>query len=105
MRVAGTVYAYGWHVQPETIHPYNWHTKHFRLLSNAWVSPSPFDVERFKRMAETALAWLERGLWRVAPLINGVTSRQGLMQAVEDVTQHPDRIIKAAIGPKAGPVE
>ena len=105
VRVGGTVYAYGWHVQPETIHPYNWHTKHFTLLSNAWVSPVPFDVERFKRMAEVALGWLKRGLWRVDPLIKGITARRDLLSAIEQVTKHPDQIIKAVIGPEAGPVE
>lgn len=99
VRVGGTVYAYGWHVRPETIHPYAWHTKHYRLLSNAWVAPFPFDCDRFKRMAETAIRWLARGLWRVDPLIGGLTRREDLMSAVEQVTHHPDQIIKAVIAP------
>jgi len=86
-------------VSPETINPYTWHTKHFRLLSNAWVAPFPFDVERFKRMAEVALRWLERGQWRVAPLVKGITAREDMMSAIEQVTEHPDQIIKAVIGP------
>jgi len=105
VRTGGTVYAYGWHVSPETINPYTWHTKHFRLLSNAWVASSPFDTERFKRMAEVAIRWLERGLWRVAPLVKGITAREDLMLAIEQVTKHLDQGIKAIIGPKAGPVE
>jgi len=105
VRVGGTVYAYGWHVHTETISPYNWHTKHFKLLSNAWVAQNPFDTERFKRMAETAIKWLERGLWRVDPLIKDIISIENLMTAVELVTRHPDKIIKAVIGPKSSPVE
>jgi L-iditol 2-dehydrogenase len=105
VRVGGTVYAYGWHVQPETINPYVWHTKHFRLLSNAWVAQSPFDTERFKRMAETSIRWLERGLWRVDPLIKSITAIEDLMSVVELVTKHPEQIIKAVIGPKSGPAE
>ena len=104
VRPGGTVYAYGWHVQPETIRPYNWHTKYFRLLSNAWTAPFPFDVERFKRMAETAIRWLERGLWRVDPLIKGITARADLAWAIEQVTKHPDEVVKVVIGPEAGPV-
>jgi threonine dehydrogenase-like Zn-dependent dehydrogenase len=105
VRTAGTVYSYGWHVQPETINPYNWHTKHFRLLSNAWTANTPFDTERFKHMAEISIKWLERGLWRVDPLIKGITGIDNLMSSVELVTKHPDQIIKAIIGPKSGPVE
>jgi len=105
VRAGGTVYAYGWHVRPETINPYIWHTKNFRLLSNAWVAHFPFDRERFKRMAETAIRWLERGLWRVDPLIKGITARKDLMSGIEQVTKHPDKVIKVIIGPKAGPVE
>jgi len=101
VRVGGTVYAYGWHVRPETINPYIWHTKHFRLLSNAWVANSPFDRERFKRMAETSIHWLERGFWRVDPLIKDITARENLMEAVEQVTKHPEQVIKVVIGPKA----
>ena len=52
-----------------------------------------------------ALGWLKRGLWRVDPLIKDITARQDLMWAIEQVTRHPDQIIKAVIGPKAGPVE
>ncbi|MHB0858322.1 MAG: zinc-dependent alcohol dehydrogenase [Anaerolineae bacterium] len=104
VRVGGTVYSYGWHVQPETIQPYNWHTKHFTLLSNAWVATQPFDRERFKRMAETAIRWLERGFWRVDPLVREITAREDLMAAVERVTHHPDQHIKMVIGPKGGPV-
>ncbi|MHB1295530.1 MAG: zinc-dependent alcohol dehydrogenase [Anaerolineae bacterium] len=105
VRVGGTVYSYGWHVQPETIQPYTWHTKHFTLLSNAWVASQPFDRERFKRMAETAIRWLERGFWRVDPLVREITASEDLMAAVERVTQHPDQHIKMVIGPKGGPVE
>jgi len=74
-------------------------------LSNAWVAHFPFDRERFKRMAETAIRWLERGLWRVDPLIKGITARKDLMSGIEQVTKHPDKVIKVIIGPKAGPVE
>jgi len=104
VRVGGTVYAYGWHVRTETIDPYNWHTKHFRLLSNAWVAAFPFDRERFKRMAETAIRWLDRGLWRVDPLIKGITARDDLMSAVDQVIHHPDQVIKQVIGPKPGDI-
>ncbi|MDQ1329169.1 MAG: L-iditol 2-dehydrogenase [Candidatus Poribacteria bacterium] len=82
VRVGGTVYAYGWHVHPETISPYNWHTKHFKLLSNAWVAHNPFDTERFKHMSEIAIKWLERGLWRVNPLIKGITSIAIIVQVL-----------------------
>jgi len=56
-------------------------------------------------MAETAIKWLELGLWRIDPLIKDITSVENLMAAVELVTKHPDQIIKAVIGPKSGPVE
>jgi hypothetical protein len=69
------------------------------------VAPFPFDQERFKRMAETAIQWLERGLWRIEPLIKGITAREDLMPAIEQVTKHLDQVIKIVIGPKAGPVE
>ena len=105
VRVGGTVYAYGWHVHPETISPYIWHTKHFKLLSNAWAAQYPFDTERFKHMAETSIKWLERGLWRVDPLIKGITAIEDLMSAVELATKHPEQVIKAIIGPRSGPVE
>lgn len=101
-QASGTVYAYGWHVQPETIHPYAWHNKHFRLLSNAWVAAFPFDTERFKRMAQVALRWLERGLWRVDPLIKGVTARENLVAAMGQLKDRPDEVIKVVIGPQAG---
>jgi len=99
VRVGGTVYAYGWHVSPETIHPYHWHTKHFRLLSNAWIASTPFDVERFKRMAETAIRWLERGLWRVDPLIKGLTPRSEIRSAIDQLRTSPGEVIKVVITP------
>lgn len=99
VRAGGTVYAYGWHVRPETIHPYHWHTKQFRLLSNAWTASAPFDVERFKRMAETAVRWLERGLWRVEPLIKGLTPRSEIMPAIEQLRSNPSEVIKVVITP------
>lgn len=104
VRAGGTVYSFGWHVAPETIRPYQWHAKHFRLLSNAWTAPFPFDVERFKRMCETSLRWLEQGLWRVDPLIKGITAREDLMAAIDRLHRRPDEVIKVIIGPKAGPV-
>ena len=97
VRVGGTVYAFGWHTQPETIHPYTWHTKHFRLLSNAWTAALPFDVERFKRMCEVALLWLSKGLWRVAPLVGEITPREELMAAVERLHTRPGEGIKVVI--------
>jgi len=98
VRVGGTVYAYGWHTEPETIHPYTWHTKHFRLLSNAWTPPFPFDVERFKRMCEVALRWLRDGLWRVDPLIEEVTPREQIMDAIEHLHSNPGEVIKVVVG-------
>ena len=105
VRNAGTVYVYAWHTRPEVINPCEWHGKMFRLLSNAWTGTVEFDHERFLRMSEVAIRWLQRGLLRMDKLVKGITAREDMPAAIEKLIKDPGELIKVVIGPKAGPVE
>ena len=104
VRPFGTIYVYGLHVQRETIDVKAWHYKCPRLQNNHWPYPFPFDGERWTRLGGIGLDMLARGVYNCDRIIGGITALDDLPAAVEAVTHRPHEIVKAVIGPQAGPV-
>lgn len=105
VRHAGTIYVYGLHVRPETIDVKTWHYKCPRIQNNHWLYPFPFEAERWRRLGEIGLDMLDRGVFRCDGIITGITALEDLPTALEAVTERPNEVIKAVIGPQASAVE
>jgi hypothetical protein len=92
-------------VREETINVKAWHYKSPRIQNNHWMYPVPFTTERWLRLGAIGLDMMARGVYRCEEIITGITGVEEIARAVDTMLHHPDQIVKAVIGPKAGGVE